>query len=193
MRLATLIGATLFAVACSRGSSGTDLNAPKIIISFFGAIEKHDTEGALDLLAEDFVFRSSDSKFRIDKRQFRDVIEFDSAVNSKARYLVEDERDGSITLVVTESNDFLRLIGIREQKLRVTFVIRGGKIQEEVLRELLHEGPSYQQAMEPLVEWAKLNRPEAFAKVFGATGAKFTGETAPIWLSLARAWRQATD
>lgn len=62
--------------------------------------------------SDDFVFRDERSQFRMDKLDLRPSLEWDAVLHGKMTYEVIEEGPESAVVLVTESNDFFRLLNL---------------------------------------------------------------------------------
>jgi hypothetical protein len=92
-------------------------------------------------------------------------------------------------VVVTENNDFFRLLRLDGQKLRVKFIVKDGKLKEEILESIFKTNPPYEEALQPAIEWARTHRPRDLARAYPSGKMVFNGTAAKAWASLLREWR----
>jgi hypothetical protein len=167
--------------------------SPRLVVArYVRATNRHDATGVLSCLADDFVFTDAGSTFRIAKHDLLPVLAWDASVNGRARFRSLAGNRTSATVVVTERNDFYRLLGIRPQSYRARFTVRGGVIHEEVIEEMIKQGPTVAEALPPVVAWARVHRPEGLGMIYHDGQPIYDGESAMRWVALLRAWREST-
>jgi hypothetical protein len=77
------------------------------------------------LLQQRFRFPRRAFSIPYDKRDLRLSLEWDAVLHGKMTYEVIEEGPESAVVLVTESNDFFRLLKLDGQKLRVKFIVKG--------------------------------------------------------------------
>jgi hypothetical protein len=162
----------------------------EVVNRFIRAANRHDLKGMLSYLTDDFVFRDSASTFRVTKPELLPALQWDLALNSHVRSHLLKTDSESATFVMSERNDFYRLLGLRQQSYRVRFVVREGRIREEVIEEMIKDGPTSSEALAPAVDWARAHQPDTLVKVYRDNQPIYTGETANTWIALLREWRK---
>jgi hypothetical protein len=105
-------------------------------------------------------------------------------------YEVIEEGPESAVVLVTESNDFFRLLKLDGQKLRVKFIVKGEQLKEEIVESILKMEPPYEEALQPAIEWAQAHRPQDLARAYPNGRMVFNDTTAKAWASLLKEWRR---
>lgn len=169
-----------------------------LVERFFALLEAGDADRLMLLLDDDFVFRDPDSTFVLPKAGMPTMLGWD--IVARGRPVVSDLRASGETVRcrVRETNAFTELLGLDPFELDVTFVVRDGRILEEVARELVVDGPSYTarfgEAVAPVLAWAGHHDPETLDRVLNDGGSiRFDGESAHALLELIHAWRGASS
>lgn len=130
-------------------------------------------------------------EYVISREEMRHVLGFDFAVNAHVDYTVIAESDDSIEVAMVENNDLLTLLGVHDMRVRLRVVFRDGLIIRQIMLDLSFTGPSIDEAMAPFLAWAREREPEQFALINGETGPIYNAESAPVWLALARQWKDS--
>ncbi len=160
--------------------------------AYLQAINDHDIETALSYLSDDFTLVFTESGLTMGKEQMADVLGWDSGANGNVTYDELQVSDNTISSVFTEQNDFLKLIGIREMKARVSFEIKDGLIRQQHY-EALPNQPSFMEKMQPAVDWAARHRKKVLDEIYPGGQLQFNQKMAKRWVALLRQWRDATD
>lgn len=194
-RIGRLIGGLIMTVSC--GPAAEAVPEPTALVEhFFAALEAGDSARFMALLDDEFVFRDPDSTFVASKEAVPGMLEWDMAAGADP--VVSDLRASGDTVYCTvrETNAFTELLGLEPYVLDLTFVVRDGRILEEIVRERVADGPSYterfNEAIAPVLTWAEQNDPEALSRVRGEQGMRYDGESARALIGLIRAWREDT-
>jgi uncharacterized membrane protein len=132
----------------------------------------------LSCLADDFVFTDAGSTVRVAKHDLLPVLAWDAGVHGHARFRTVAASATTATVVVTERNDFYRLLGIRDQSYRARVTVRDGVIHEEVIEEMIKQGPTVAEALVPAMTWARLHRPEGLDEIYHVGQPIYDGESA---------------
>ena len=157
--------------------------------SFAQALHRHDIEAALSHVAEDFVLRDPQSSYRGDRESFRVMLGWDVAVDGSTEFhniLVDGD---TVHVTAVETSRFIELLGINQGEFRLTFVIRDDLIREEIIGGSTEFMRSVNEALQPVVEWAKAHRPEDLAKIYSDGQLIYTEETGRLWIVLLEKWR----
>ncbi|MFW6078384.1 MAG: nuclear transport factor 2 family protein [Gemmatimonadota bacterium] len=186
----------MMTTSCAQSSDESPAGPTALVEHFFTALEAGDTARFMALLDDGFVFRDPDSTFVASKEMIPGMLAWDLAAG--AHPVVSDLRASGDTVrcTVRETNAFTELLGLEPYVLDLTFVVRDGRIREEVVRERVTDGPSYTQrfneAVAPVLAWAERNDPEALGRIRGDSGMRYDGESARALVRVIRAWREAT-
>ncbi|HMB89528.1 MAG TPA: nuclear transport factor 2 family protein [Rhodothermales bacterium] len=160
--------------------------------AYVQTVNAHHLDQALALLAEDFRIQFIDYGSSMTKEEVRTALEWDAGTNGHISY--EDlEVDGRrVSGMFTEVNDFLTLVGIKALKSRNTYVFDKQGLIREQLYERLPNQRSFQEAMQPAVEWAEQHRGDELAEIYPGNRMIYSREMAQRWVRLLREWRQDT-
>ncbi len=121
----------------------------------------------------------------------RSIFEWDRACNPKYEcgdFLINGDQ---ATVIMREANDFTRLLDFAgwETKLELRFT-GDGKIQEELVI-LLGSGPSFEEKLQPALDWLGAQYPDDLAEIYPNDQVAISGENARRWIGLLREWREA--
>lgn len=160
--------------------------------AFLQALHAHDPEQALAFLAEDFRLEFVDYGSALTKEQTRAAFAWDTGTNGHVHYENLEVDGHQVTAIFTETNDFLRLVGIPALQARITYVFDAqGRITEQRYT-MLPDQPSFQAAMQPAVAWAATHQAEELAEIYPDNQMIYSREMAERWVRLLKAWHQAT-
>ena len=161
--------------------------------AYFDELNQHEIEKVLSFLSEDFELHFTEYDFKIDKKGLIDVLGWDKGVNGEVSYEKLITEGNSITGLFTERNDFLKLIGIEELKATISYRFDiSGKIAKQTYTPLPGQ-PSFQEKMQPAIEWARTNRPDELNEIYPQNQIQFNQEMAERWVILLKEWKTATQ
>ena len=120
----------------------------------------------------------------------RSIFEWDRACNPKYEcgdFLINGDQ---ATVIIHEENDFTRLLDFAgwETKLELRFT-GDGKIKEE-LAILLGSGPSFEEKLQPALDWLGAHYPDELAELYPNDQFAISGENAIRWRKLLIEWRK---
>ena len=155
------------------------------------ALNNHDIETAMSLLAEDYKLRFVGTEFVMSKADLPRMLGWDSGVNGHVEWDVVKGEAEALTFEGRERNDFFELLGIAHLRFRTTFRLDvKGKIIEQLYET--HPGqPSSEEAMKPAVEWASQHNPAELQEVYPDGQMVYTEEMARRWVALLTEWRSS--
>lgn len=195
LALPILAGAVMISASCAQNSQPPTEPAA-LIERFFTTLEAGDTTGLMELLDDDFIFRDPDSTFVVPKQAIPGMLAWDIAAGAEPVVGDLHVSGDTVRCEVRETNAFTELLGLDPYVLDLTFIVRDGRIREEVVRERVTDGPSYTQrfnaAIAPVLAWAERNDPDALSRIRGESGMRYDAESARALLDVIRAWRRAT-
>ncbi len=161
--------------------------------AYLAAINMHDIERARSFLASDFRITFVNYGVSLDKEQAREALAWDAGANGHVSFEPSDVQEHAITGVLTEENEFLKLVGIPVLKARTTYRLDEQGLIREQFYELLPGQASLQDAMQPAVAWAEEHRPKELAEIYPDGKMIYSGEMARRWVALLKEWRSATE
>lgn len=197
--LSPLLATGLILSGCGPGPEPRGDGSPEgVVRSFLRELDHHDVEGALAFLDEDFTFRSADGSFAADRESMPAMLSWDA--EAEGRVEIEELRASADTVRtrIIERNRFSQLLDLEPWVVDAEFVVRGGRIQQETVREVTGEGPSFTErfhaALEPVRRWALEERPgEAEAVFEDGRIARYDGPTARRLIRLIESYRRDTE
>ena len=161
--------------------------------SHVAVLNDHDIEKALSFLSDDFHLHFTDYDFIIDKKGIVNVFGWDKGVNGRVSYKNLVVEGDSITGLFTEQNDFFKLVGIDELKAKITYTFdKSGLIVKQSYTPLPDQ-PSFQEKMQPAIEWARENRPDEITEIYHQNQMQFNQEMGERWVALLKEWKKATQ
>ena len=183
-----VLGVSLAMTGCS---TGPEPGPAAMFDAYMRDIATRDVDTVMAHFADDMEAEFS-PEYVIPREAMRRVLSFDFAVNSRTEHTVIAESDHSVEVEMVENNDLLSLIDVRNMQVRLRVDFREGKIVRQTMLDLSFTGPTMDEAMVPFMAWARDHAPEQYAIIHGNAGPIYTGESAPVWLALARQWKNAT-
>ena len=188
------LAASIAAPGC--GGAPQPADTPREVVrGFLRDLDRHDVEGALARLHDAFSFRSGDGSFTVGKESMPAMLAWDVAARGEIEVRELTGRGDTVRARLVERNRFTDLLELEPWTVEATFVVRDGRIVEEVAREVVAEGPSFterfERALEPVRRWAVEARPAAARAVFdGGRVARYDGPTARGLLELIEGYRR---
>lgn len=161
--------------------------------AYVASLNDHNIEKALSFLSEGFHLRFTDYDFIIDKKEIVNVLGWDKAVHGKVSYKNLVGEGDSITALFTEQNDFFKLIGIAGLKAKSTYTFDNSGLIVKQTYTALPNQPSFQEKMQPAIEWARENRPDEINEIYHQNQMQFNLVTGERWLALLKEWKNATQ
>ena len=160
-----------------------------VVESFLEAANQHDVEAALGCLADDYIYREAGSLEGMDREAMADLLAWDEVIQSRAHYEALDFAGEEIRGVFSETNALYRALGIPRTSCQLTFRVRDGKISEQVIEQVLGEGPTFEEALSPFLEWLDEIDPDQVEEILPDGAILFTPKMAKRWLKLLDRWR----
>lgn len=189
--LLSLLPLIIMIVSCSTNNQSEIMR--KKFEAYFKTLNDHKIEKTLSFLSDDFHLHFTEYDFTIDKTGVINVLGWDKGVNGKVSYenlIVEED---SITGVFIERNDFFKLVGIEELKATSTYTFdRSGMIVKQTYTPLPNQ-PSFQDKMQPAIEWARRNRLGELNEIYPQNQMQFNQEMAERWVTLLKEWKTVTQ
>lgn len=171
--------------------SGAD--ALDAVRSFLAAANAHEVEVALAHLAPDYRFLESGAESGIDRDGMRTIFEWDAVLDSEALEETMQASGDRVEGEFLERNALYRGLGIEETRCRLVFRVEDGRIAEQVITQLPQDGPSFDEAVTPFLEWLGEEDPDAFEELMPEGEIEFRADLAKRWLALVERWRADRD
>lgn len=193
----TLLLAAMIGAGCA--ASPESPAAPETVVrAFLDALDSHDVERALSLLDETFTFRSADGSVAIDRAGMPAVLGWDAAAEGSVEVKALEAVGDTVRVRLTERSRFTELLSLEPWEVDATFVVRDGRIVEEVAREVSLDGEGitdrFQRALAPVRRWADTARPAEAEALFAGEGvAGYDGPTARRLLRLLEDYRKERE
>jgi len=167
----------------------SDPDPRSVVEAFLAAANAHDREVALALLADDYVFREAGSLQGMDRDDMADLFAWDEVIESRAHYEALEVSEGEIRGIFSETNALYRALGIPRTSCQLTFRLRSLQITEQIIEQVLGDGPSFEEALAPFLEWLEENSPEDVDRLLPDGALVFSPKMARRWLVLLDRWR----
>lgn len=193
LRTVVLVLSAMSAPACDPAPDAP-VGPESVVRAFLERIDRHEVEGALDLLEDGFVFRSGDGSFAARRGALPDMLAWDAAAESDVEVRELAESGDTVRVRLVERNRFTELLDLEPWVVDAEFVVRDGRIVEEVAREVaVGDGAPlaerFDRALEPVRRWALEARPAEAGAVFeDGSVARYDGPTARRLLELIEAY-----
>ncbi len=160
----------------------------EIVEAFLEAANAHDIDKSLSYLDDRFVFREKGAATGMDKRSMSSLLAWDREIDSQASYEALEILEEEVHGIFSESNSLYRRLGIPKTDCRLTFRVREGRIQEQIIDYVMGDGPTFDDALEPFLSWADEYAPDEIEELQPEGVIVFTAEMAKSWLSLLDRW-----
>lgn len=174
----------------SRVSTKTETTAVALVAQYIEAVNRHDMPRALAHLHEDFVFREARRRIGMDLEAMRDLLAWDAVIHSQARPESFELDRNRVVGVFNETNDLYQGLGIAATRCRLTFRLEEGRIREQVIEHLPTEGPSFDEALQPFLDWAGQYDPAALDTLLPGGEIEFRPDLARRWMELIERWKR---
>ena len=158
--------------------------------SYVAVLNGHNIEKALSFLSDDFHLHFIDYELIIDKKGMVDVLGWDKGVNGRVSYKHLVVEGDSIRGLFTEQNDFFKLVGIDELRAKITYTFDKSGLIVEQFYTPLPDQPSFQEKMQPVIEWARENRPDEITEIYHQNQLQFNQEMGERWVALLKEWQK---
>lgn len=173
-------------------TSGCGSERPAAVVrAFFDAQRAHEVEPVMELLADDFVFRDREATFSVPRSRIRPMLAWDAATRWRGDVSVLETVGDTVRVRVVEDNDFLELTGLGPLTHDVTFVVSDGRIRESIVPSDPELQEAVDEALAPVLAWARETRPDDLDGLLGDAGIIYDGRSARGWVSLLREARRA--
>ena len=164
-------------------------STPATLEAFLTATNRHEVDRQLELLAPEFRYRDAGGAWSFERAQMEDLYRWDAELGSRLRCERSRVSGDEATGTFHERNEFLQLLGISERRFRLHFHMRSGLIVEQACEVLPHVGPSDEEALGPVLAWARSERESLLAELLPEGRMHMDAACARGWLELLREWR----
>ena len=117
-------------------------------------VSAHAIEDALACLAPDFILEFEGTGVTLTKAQTARALEWDVGANGRLDWRVVEEVPPLVTIVGSEGNDFLDLIGVGSLDFQSVYTVAAAGLISHQLHEVSRGEVSFEDAMAPLTAWA---------------------------------------
>jgi hypothetical protein len=165
-------------------------NLGDIVREVIKATNNDDIKKNQTFFADDIVLEPDANTKLSGKDQLRNLMEWD--VVNNARLTIKDLKVEGNTVIVnlTEKDEGWRLLGIEELPFTATYEFQGRLIGKVKLEFTPESWKIFEDKFRPFAEWARQEHPQEYDKM--AKGG-YSAESAKLYLSLAKEWRDKTQ
>ena len=160
-----------------------------IVDVYLKNVAAHAIEDALACLAPDFELEFAGAGFALTKSQTATALEWDVGANGSLEWHFAEESSSSVTVVGSEGNDFLDLVGVGRLAFRSIYTIASTGLISRQLHDVTWGEVSLPEAMAPLIEWASEYELEELNEIYPAGQMSYSGPMATRWVRLAQKWK----
>ncbi len=161
----------------------------RIVDGYLEYLAHHAIEDALARLAPDFGFEFAGAGFTLTKSQTARALEWDFGANSRLDWRVVEESPRAVTVLGSEGNDFLDLIGVGPLDFRSVYTVAATGLISHQLYEVSWGEVSIEDGMAPLTAWAAEHEPEELEEIYPGGHMVYSGAMAVRWVRLAQEWK----
>ena len=198
MKHASRLLGVVAAVALLGGSLAVGEEAEKTCLKcrtkmFVKAMRSGNADQVRSYLAADYVFRDATSGTTLDRAGIEQILEWDLVVGSAVSYENLEWVGDTVTGEFTETSSFYELLELEPRRYRMSFRYRDDRIAEQVVEPLPQSGPSFDDALQPFLDWARTAHADELSEIYPDSEFVFTAAAARRWLSLLETWRSETS
>lgn len=170
-------------------------NPDAVVEEYLASIERRDLEGTMSALAPDFRLEGSDGVLIADRSDMPTLLGWDFQARPRIHTEEVHVTGDTVRALISEENDFTRLLGLAPWRSDATFLIRNGVIVRETLRTAdgvehsVHE--VFESALSPVLSWAERYDPDRYAILGGGEIVRRDSTTARVLLEVIRSYRRA--
>lgn len=172
--------------SCAKKSDST-LNA------YIRAHNSHDVEKTMSYFASDARYDMAEGWTKTGLDTIRAVEEFDAATNSRLSVSDVRVKGDTVFCKLTESNDFLRLAGVKDALYHTTFFFKDRKIVRIIKAQSMESRTEVKTAFKPFTKWASEKRFPEWARLTMNGEFKYGYEGAEGWITLLKEWKEAAQ
>ena len=167
--------------------------AVRVVRAFLDAANRHDVEAAMNHLAPDYVFREESAESGWDRTSMRAVFEWDAVIDAQAIGDQLTPIEGGAEGEFLERNKLYEVLGIPETRCHLRFHVAGGRIVAQIITHQPSDGPTFDEAVTPFLEWLGEEDPDAFEELLPNGEVTFQPDLAHRWLELIAKWKGSPD
>lgn len=165
------------------------IGAKTTVNRYLSAVDRHDIDAALALLADDFELRFRGGP-TMDREALARAMGWDVGTQGSLEWEVVSEEGAEITVEGTETNEFLRLLGVPPLPFRSRFTVNEDRLIEHQLYEVDWSGVSMEDELAPAVRWAEEHAPGELAEIYPGRKLVYTEEMGRRWVALLKRWKK---
>jgi hypothetical protein len=162
--------------------------------SYLAALNAHDIPGALAHLSADFRAYFPAVGASLTREDLPAALGWDVGTDGQFIYERLEASGSEVSGVLTEANEFYRLIGLEPTTGRATFRFDAvGRIREQVYEPPSGLAPSVTDALKAPMAWARREEPDELEAIAPAGQLVYTENAGRRWVALLRRWRASID
>lgn len=161
--------------------------------AFEKAYNSHDIERIVSFFADNIRFEVVGFFVKEGKKDVRELIEYDAAVN--VHMIISDIKvnRNTVTFKLAESNDWFRLAGIEELIYEPNRIVFHDGLIKEIKSEITNESAvDMRKAWESVMEWALKERSQELEELLPGGKFIYNAESTEKWLVLLKEWKETT-
>jgi hypothetical protein len=160
--------------------------------SYFAALNSYDIPGALACLSADFRAYFPAVGVSLTREDLPAALGWDVATNGQFSYNPLEASESEVSGVLSEANEFYRLLGLEPAIARATFRFDAiGLIREQVYEPRSGSRLSVTDALKAPMCWARREEPEELEAIAPGGQLVYTESTGRRWIGLLARWRAA--
>lgn len=175
----------------SEGARGPE----RVVREMLEAAEAGDPERVLSFLTPHFAVHSWDGTPLMDRAGYREALAWDLAAGGTKEVERLDVVGDTVNVQVLERNRFTDLLDLGPFRLELRYVVRGGLVASQRMRERPEEGrptgvERFTRAIAPILSWAADEAPGLLSTATEGGAIVYDGESARALLELIRRYRR---
>jgi hypothetical protein len=160
--------------------------------SYFAALNSYDIPGALVCLSADFRAYFPAVGASLTREDLPAALAWDVATNGQFSYDPLEASESEVSGLLTEANEFYRLLGLEPAIARVTFRFDAiGLIREQVYEPRSGSHLSVADALKAPMGWARREEPEELEAIAPGGQLVYTESAGRRWIELLARWRDS--
>ncbi len=166
----------------------------EIVLAYQEAHNAHDVEKALSFFTDDIRYGMTGVWVKQGIDEVRGLETWDAALNSHMNYQVLKVQQSRLNCAATETNDWLKLVGVNEiEYTSIKFEFKGEKIQH-IRAQLAGKSEwAIDQAVNDVLRWALEAYPAEVKGLIPRNNFIHGVGQAQRWLDLLKEWKEAKD
>jgi len=160
--------------------------AVQAVEAYLSDLQRHDLEAASEHLADDVVMTFAGADIAMNKEQIISALGWDVGAKGRFSFELLSASDDTVTIALTETNDFLDLLELPPIEAEMTFAVNeNARIQSIVYKQTgaaRADPETVQRALAPAVSWAEQHAPETLAEIYPQGRIQYSRESAEKWV-----------